>query len=82
MYGEKIPEPGDKLLGDIPGIDTKFANSAVTGESVKVRLSDWVGKVDSELHKLLHDDLSFPDGMSLNEVKSKPKLEEVSQVTD
>jgi hypothetical protein len=82
IYGDKIPEPGDKLLGDIPDIAVKIANAAVTGESIKVKLSDWVGKVDSELHKLLHDDLSFPDGMSINEVKTKPKLEDISEIAE
>jgi hypothetical protein len=82
IYGDKIPEPDDKLLGNIPDIGVKFANSAITGESVKVKLADWVGKIDSEVHKILHDDLSFPDGMSLNEVKVQPTLDQVTKFTE
>jgi hypothetical protein len=80
LYGDKIPEADDKLLGFVPNIQKQFENSNLTGEAIKVNIADWVGKVDPEVNKMLHDDLSFTDGMTINEVKTKPKLEDISEI--
>jgi len=82
MYGDKLPEADDKLLGFVPNIQQQFANSNLTGESIKVDIADWVGKVDPEVNRMLHDDLAFSDGMSINEANTKPKVEDISEIPE
>lgn len=76
LYGDKPPMPDDGLLGFVPDIAQQMENAKLTGESIQIKLADWVAKVDPEINKLLHDDLAFPDGMTVKEAKSLPPSEQ------
>ncbi len=57
LYGEKLPEPDDGLLGWVPGIADKLDVARRTGADVDIPIADWVAHVDPALAKTLHDDL-------------------------
>src|SRR4029453_2378611 len=80
LYGDKIPEPGDGLLGDVPGMVEQFRNAVDTATDIQVPLATWLSKIDSDIVKELHDDIRFrPGDPTLNEVKTFPKLEQAVQ---
>jgi len=72
LYGDRIPEPGDGLLGFIPGIKEKIEAAKIAGDDVHVSVSDWVGKVDPALAKELRDDIrAWPGGITKTEALEK-----------
>jgi len=81
LYGDKLPEPGDKLLGDVPRIAEQFARSRdVTHEPIEIPMEMLPG-LDSELYKLIGEDLFFEGGMDRRRAKELVKLEpEISTI--
>lgn len=76
LYGEKVPEAGDNLLGWDPAMKDKLAAAELAGTDVQVSLADWLANVDPEVAKALHDDIRVRDtGLTVNEgkLKSEPK---------
>jgi len=72
LYGDKVPEPGDGLLGWVPGIAEKLEAAKTFGEDVHVPLSDWVTYMDPTLARELKDDIrAWPGGITKNEAALK-----------
>jgi hypothetical protein len=79
LYGDKLPEPDDGLLGWVPGIADKLDLARRTGSDVEVPIADWVAGVDPGVAKTLHDDLRiWPGGVTAREGaelgQAEPKL--------
>jgi hypothetical protein len=55
LYGDKEPEPGDGLLGDVPGIQKQWKNSITTGEPITMPKSHWLAKIDNKVWKELEN---------------------------
>lgn len=72
LYGDKIPEAGDGLLGDIsPDLDAQLDLASRNGGKVAIPIKDWLTKVDPEVAKVLHDDIQVVHGgLTLNEIKA------------
>ena len=70
MYPEgKSPEPGDGLLGDVPGIQEKWRKMLFDGEDLKISFDDW-SKVDPKVVKELADHVRVrPDLYTKEEMK-------------
>jgi len=72
LYGDKLPEPGDGLLGWVPGIAEKLEAAKTFGEDVHVPLADWVTYMDPQLARELKDDIrAWPGGITKNEAALK-----------
>lgn len=70
LYGDKVPEADDNILGWVPGIRDQLEVAEAYGGRISVPLADYLAKVDPEVHKALHDDVALGEGgISLNEIK-------------
>lgn len=72
LYGDKVPDPGDALLGWVPEIESKINLARSTGADVSIPLSDWLTHVadNPEVMKALEDDIRVrPNGITKNEAK-------------
>lgn len=70
LYGDKLPGPGDGLLGWVPNIDAQLAAARDTGEGISVKAADWLANVDPKVARALHDDIRMsPGGITANEAK-------------
>lgn len=70
VYGDKVPAPGDGLLGFVPDLQAKLALAEATGGDVKVPLADYLTHITPELGKQLNDFVRVrPGGMTLEETK-------------
>lgn len=79
LYGDKVPIPEDGLLGFVPGLADKLAAAEATGGDVKVPLADWLAKVEPDVAKQLEDHIrARPEGMTVEEAKELPEIEEGS----
>jgi len=75
LYGDKIPEVGDNLLGWVPDLQTKLASAESIGGDIRVSLADWLARVEPDVAKELHDSIRVRDGgLTLEEAKGlEPK---------
>ena len=72
LYGDKLPEPGDGLLGWVPGIAEKLEAAKTFGEDVHVPLAEWVTYMDPQLARELKDDIrAWPGGITKTEAAIK-----------
>jgi len=72
LYGDKLPEPGDGLLGWVPGIAEKLEAAKTFGEDVHVPLAEWVTYMDPQLARELKDDIrAWPGGITKTEAAAK-----------
>lgn len=79
LYGDKVPEAGDNLLGWIPGLQDQLDLAEATHGDVEVPLADWVAKADPEVAKELHDFIRVrPGGMTLEEA-GEPRATQVEE---
>jgi hypothetical protein len=75
LYGEKVPEAGDGLLGDVPGFAEQFQAALNDQTDVRVPMPEWLALVDKETKKVLHDDIRLRQSdPTINEVKEFPTL--------
>src|SRR6266446_4149457 len=77
LYGGKVPEAGDNILGWSPRIAEELRTAVATGGDVQVPLADWLAKVDPEVAKELHDDIRVrPGGITKNEKVAEAEAKE------
>src|SRR6266404_3762872 len=77
LYGSKVPEAGDNILGWSPRIAEELRAAVATGGDVQVPLADWLAKVDPEVAKELHDDIRVrPGGITKNEKVAEAEAKE------
>jgi hypothetical protein len=70
LYGDKIPESDDNILGWVPDLQAKLEAAEAVGGDIHVPIADWLARVDPEVEKTLHDDLrARPGGFTINETK-------------
>lgn len=70
LYGEKVPEPDDGILGFIPGLQEKLTAAEAVGGDVQIPIADWLAKVEPEVAKALRDDTRIrPGGITATEMK-------------
>ena len=70
LYGEKLPQAEDNLLGFVPRIEDQLKLSQLGAGDIEVPLAQWLAHVDPEVAKALHDDVRVrPGGVTLNEAK-------------
>lgn len=63
LYGSKIPEEGDGLLGFIPNLKAKLDALGDIGGDILVPMADWVAKIDPAVAKQLHDFIRIRPGL-------------------
>lgn len=66
LYGDKVPEADDGLLGWAPGIAEQLEVAKDTGADVSIPIKDYVANVDPAVHKELHDDIRTVEGGTTN----------------
>jgi len=62
LYGDKVPEVGDNILGWVPDLAGKLAAAEGIGGDIRVPLADYLARVDPDVAKELHDHLRLRDG--------------------
>src|SRR5216684_2434677 len=62
LYGDKVPEVGDNILGWVPDLAGKLASAEGIGGDIRVPLADYLARVDPDVAKELHDHLRLRDG--------------------
>lgn len=76
LYGDKLPVPGDGILGDAPNIQEQLADAVKFGGHVEIPLADWLTKVEAEVRNELHDDVILrPGALSKNDLKLEREAE-------
>lgn len=73
LYEGKVPDPADGLLGWVPDIAAKLELARMSGDDVRVPLSDWLANIPDypELADALHDDIRVRSGgITANEAKA------------
>lgn len=79
IYGDKIPEVGDNLLGWVPDLARKLEDAQAIGGDIHVPLADWLARVEPDVAKQLHDNIRVRDGgLTLEEAKALPKKEVIA----
>lgn len=83
LYGDKLPEEGDGILGFIPRLAEQLQETAATGGDITVPRSAWLAHVEPEIAKALRDDLRVrASGVTLNEAKEIKELWAVRQALE
>src|SRR5216684_7989706 len=84
LYGDKVPEVGDNILGWVPDLAGKLASAEGIGGDIRVPLADYLARVDPDVAKELHDHLRLRDGgLTLDELKiGKERAEEPTPVKE
>jgi hypothetical protein len=76
LYGDKVPEVDDGLLGWAPGIGDQLALARETGDDIHIPLADWLAKVDPQVMDALKDDIRVrPGGITANEAKASAEAD-------
>lgn len=69
LYGDKVPDAADGLLGWAPRIAEQLEVALATGADVQVPVADWIARVDPAVEKQLKDFIRIrPEGINLDEV--------------
>src|SRR6202042_105589 len=76
LYGDKLPEAEDNLLGLVPGIAEKLELARETGTDVHIPLADWLANVDPKVMDALKEDIRVrPNGITKNEAVRAAEVE-------
>src|SRR6267142_4989625 len=79
LYGDKIPEAGDNLLGWVPDLAGKLAAAEGIGGDIRVPLADYLARVDPDVAKELHDNLRLRDnGLTIEETRGLQSKEVIA----
>lgn len=71
LYGDKLPEAEDGVLGHIPSVKDQLDTAAITGGDVTISMADWL-TLEPDVAKALKDDVRVRQGaLTLNEIKDK-----------
>lgn len=71
LYGDKVPEPGDGLLGFAPHIGDQLLAANIGGADVHVPIKDWLSQVDPMVATQLQDDIRmFPGAVTAREAQT------------
>lgn len=80
IYGDKIPELGDNILGDVvEGLAQKMADAEEDAGDVTIPLSDWMTKVAPEVRTAIGDEnlRLRPNGKTVEEAKAALPIDSV-----
>lgn len=70
LYGNKVPEPGDGILGFVPRIGDQLLAANLSGADVHVPIKEWLSQVDPQIAQQLQDDIRmFHGGITAREAK-------------
>lgn len=70
LYGDKLPEMDDGLLGFHPTVAAQLELARRSGIDVEIPLSDFLARIDPEVYKALKDDIRVrPGAITKNEAK-------------
>lgn len=73
LYGDKIPEAGDGLLGFVPDIGAQLDLARNGVGDVHIGMTDFLANIDPQVYKTLHDDLRvYPEGITTREATEPP----------
>lgn len=76
LYGDKVPEPEDGKLGFIPRLQDQLQLAELSGDDIRVPVSDWLAHVDPEVAKELRDDIRVrAGGVTKNEAKALASID-------
>jgi hypothetical protein len=75
LYGDKIPEPGDNLLGFVSDMASQLELAKATGSDVQVPTADLLAHMDPEVFKAIEDRIRVrPEGITKGEEVPKPSV--------
>jgi hypothetical protein len=70
LYGDKVPQAGDNLLGFVPDMASQLLRATATGADVQVPTADLLAHMDPEVFKELEPSIRVkPDGVTKDESK-------------
>jgi len=79
LYGDKIPEVGDNILGWVPDLAGKLEAAEGIGGDIRVPLADFLARVDPDVAKELHDNLRLRDeGLTIEETRGLQSKEVIA----
>lgn len=71
LYGDKVPAPGDGLLGFVPKIGDQLLAAHISGTDVTVPMKDFVSQIRPEIAQQLWDDVRvFRGGITAREAQT------------
>lgn len=71
LYGDKLPEAEDGVLGHIPNIKDQLDTAIATGGDVTIPMADWL-TLEPDVAKALREDVRVrPGALTLTEIKDK-----------
>ncbi len=77
LYGNKVPEVGDNILGWHPGLPEELEMAKATGGDVRFPASELLAKTKPEVWDQLKDDIRvYPHGITKNEVVAEREAKE------
>jgi len=79
LYGDKVPEVGDNILGWVPDLAERLAAAEGIGGDIRVPLADYLARVDPDVAKGLHDHLRLRDnGLTIEETRGLQSKEVIA----
>lgn len=70
LYGDKVPQADDNILGWVPRISEQLETARSTGADIEVPLADFLARVDPKIAKELEDHVRVrPEGVTKEEAK-------------
>jgi hypothetical protein len=68
LYGDKVPETDDGLLGWVPDIHAQLSAAEASGGDIQIPLSEYLTRVEPDVAKQLEDYVRVrPEGMTVEE---------------
>lgn len=82
LYGDKVPEEGDGLLGFVPDMKEQYATALETGTDVQVPLADLMTHMEPEVFDAVQDGIrSRPEGWTKGEVTAEAEAKKAQSET-
>lgn len=80
LYGDKVPQPNDGILGWVPRLQEQLQAAEATGGDVEIPVAAFLTRAEPELWAALKDNIRFREGgLTAEEAKALPPSEPTGQ---
>jgi len=81
---EKIPKPDDGKLGFVEELRERVKQAEESGKGeIQISLGDWISRIKPEVRDFLREDVrARPGGLTRNEAKDMPEVQQVADEID
>lgn len=77
LYGDKVPEAEDGILGWVPRLREQLEAAEAYGGSIEIPYKDYLAKVEPDIAKVLREEIrGMPEGLSISEGKVLDEIRE------